>query len=313
VPELPEAETTLRKLTSIIRKTIAGFSADLPRGLRITKSAAKIAKDIKNRKIAALTRTGKVIFLWLTSKDSHSNALKNVRINSVKSRRRNVKKEAYERVLALHQGMSGRLLLKRRANHSHSPPRKETMDEKYVRARVIFEDGRELLFKDPRKFGVIWYGSPREIEEDRYLAALGPDGLTVTFQEFKHRLQKHKGMIKPLLLRQDTVAGIGNIIADETLWEARIHPKRRLTSLTPQMMQTLFKALKRVLLRSIRAGGTTLRDWKHPDGKSGKFQNYMRIYGRDGKPCIRCGNKVRRIIVGSRGTWICPMCQKYAD
>ncbi len=314
MPELPEAEITKRKLAPLVGKTAAGFFSNWPRGLRIVRSARDINRDIRGRRVRGIHRHGKVIFLDLG-----------------------------ERIIAFHQRMSGRLIvvaigqgipwrtavrsLQRLApaasradgsrfardqarRHSESFSSKRLAQPRHVHTKLYFSDGTELWFHDPRKFGVVWYGKPEEVKKEPYHRTLGSDGLAITASDFKARLREHKGMIKPLLLRQDVVAGIGNIVADETLWEARIHPKRRVHTLKDADLNRLFRAMKNVLDRGIRAEGSTLRDWGHPDGESGKFQKYFRVYGRKGGKCPRCGTKIARIVVGSRGTWICPRCQR---
>lgn len=271
MPELPEAEITKRKLTPLIGKTVASFYCDWPRGLRVTTSPQKMAADIRGRKILGLDRHGKVIILSLG-----------------------------ERVIAFHQRMSGRLMI---------APR-NVKPGKFVHHRLTFSDGSALWFLDPRKFGIIWYGKPDDVKKDPYHRKLGPDGLLITISDFKARLRKHRGMIKPLLLRQDVVAGIGNIVADEMLWESRINPKQHLEALKNADLSRLFRAMKNVFSRGIRAQGSSLRDWSHPDGESGKFQKYFRVYGRGGEKCPRCRTPIKRILTGGRGTWLCPRCQR---
>lgn len=271
MPELPEVETTAKKLQPIVGKTIARFATDWPRGIKVSEPSF-IAKDIIGRRILSISRRGKAVIIALSG--------------------------GY--MLAFHQRMSGRLLV--------CSKRRE--EKKHIHAEIAFTDGTMLYFHDPRKFGVIWYGKEDEVMRDAYFARLGADALTVPLGEFKRRLLTKKGMLKPTLLRQDVFAGIGNIVADETLWEARLHPERKITSLSESEIKKLFSALKKVLRRGIRAQGTTLRDWAHPDGARGGFQEYFRVYGRKNLPCPRCGTKIKRIVVGGRGTWICTSCQK---
>ncbi|MBI2034042.1 MAG: bifunctional DNA-formamidopyrimidine glycosylase/DNA-(apurinic or apyrimidinic site) lyase [Candidatus Liptonbacteria bacterium] len=271
MPELPEAEITKRKLAPLIKKTIVSFSCDWPRGLRVVRSTRDINRDIRGRRVRGIRRHGKVIFLDLG-----------------------------ERIIAFHQRMSGRLEI---------PPR-STKPTKHVHHILTFSDGSALWFHDPRKFGVVWYGKPEEVKKEPYHRTLGSDGLAITLSDFKARLREHRGMIKPLLLRQDVVAGIGNITADETLWEARIHPKRHVHTLKDADLNRLFRAMKNVLDLGIRAEGSTLRDWAHPDGESGKFQEYLKVYGRGGEKCPRSPTPIKRMVVGGRGTWICSKCQR---
>ncbi len=227
----------------------------------------------ESHKVTDIKRIGKVLKLELSGKTS--------------------------RILAFHKRMSGRLLI---TNETSAP--------KHVHAVVSFSDGSYLWLNDPRKFGRIWYGDKQSFLTDPYLSSLGPDALGVSLSIFKERLTRHKGMIKPVLLRQDVVAGIGNIIADETLWASKVHPRRPISKLSAAIIKNLHAQLQKVLRRGIRAQGTTLRDWQHPDGTDGSFQDYFKVYGRGAQLCARCGGMIKRIVVGSRGTWICAKCQK---
>ncbi len=274
MPELPEAQITKQKLKPLIGKKINGFWSNFKKALRVTNSAKKIHQDIKGRKVLKISRQGKVIFLHLSG----------------------------GRLLAFHMKMSGSLKLKNQNS-------KVKIDRKHIHARVFFNDNQELLFEDPRKFGLVWYGKENEVKKERYLANLGKDALSVSLKEFLKKFSNKKGMIKTLLLRQDLVCGIGNIIADETLWQAKIHPKSK--KLQEKELKNLFSALKKVLKQSLKAKGTTLRNWTHPDSEPGEFQNYMKIYGKKGKNCQRCNHIIQRIKVSNRSTYFCPFCQSY--
>ncbi|OHA63423.1 MAG: DNA-formamidopyrimidine glycosylase [Candidatus Wildermuthbacteria bacterium RIFCSPHIGHO2_01_FULL_47_27] len=278
MPELPEAEITKRKLVALLGKRIIGFWSDWPRGLRITKTVPEVARDIKGLKVIRIRRQGKVIFFEMR-KGGRAGA---------------------QKLLAFHQRMSGALILK---SHVREIPR-------HIHHRVIFA-GEELLFRDPRKFGVVWYGRLSAVMADSYLARLGQDMLSVSFAEFKDRLSLRKGMIKALLLRQDVFSGIGNIIADEALWRAKIHPKKRSVALLPSEVRKLYNSIRGVIKDSIMVRGTSMRDWEHPDGSRGQFQRQLKVYGLAGKVCGRCKKeRISRILVGGRGTWICSNCQK---
>lgn len=280
MPELPEAEITARNLKPLIGRKIISFGCDWPRAIRVAPSVKAIVKDIVGRYVKKISRHGKAIFLHL-SHDRKSSA-------------------TTERLLVFHQRMSGRLMVKdrdeARGKHTHI----------YIR----FPPALALHFSDPRKFGIIWYGQPDAILEDSYFSRLGPDARKINLKTFLRQLLGHRGMIKPLLLRQDILAGVGNIIADETLWRARIHPKTRLEKLGEAKLRRLHHALIGTIEAGIKAGGSTLRDWYNPKGTRGKFLDTARIYGRGGLPCRRCRTPIKRITVGGRGTWICTHCQR---
>jgi formamidopyrimidine-DNA glycosylase len=291
MPELPEVETVKEKLKPLKGKIASRFYSNWPQGLKITKNTGDVSRDIKDRKIVRIWRYGKVLFIGLSSKNQEDNNI--------------------NRLLVFHLRMSGRLYIAhhKRRNNNNFADYKHT-DNKHVRAGVIFADGTELLFNDPRKFGTVWYGAPELIIADSYFSKLGPDARRINYQNFENRLRAHRGMIKPLLLKQSILAGVGNIVADETLWESKIHPRKPVLKLKAADVKKLHRALQKIIERGIRAGGATLKDWKRPDGTAGEFIKYMKVYGRKGKSCSRCGTKIQRIVVGGRGTWICPKCQK---
>ena len=145
---------------------------------------------------------------------------------------------------------------------------------------------------------------------DPYLASLGDDAENIPKSRFHQALAARSGMIKPLLLRQDVVSGIGNIIADEALWQAKIHPQKKLVELEKRDLDHVHRALSRTIRTMLAAGGTTLRNWGHPDGARGRYQERRLVYAKPGQPCPRCRRQLERIIVGSRGTTICPKCQR---
>lgn len=274
MPELPEVEITKRKLTLLVGKTCRGFWSDWPRGLRVARSVGAVIRGIKDREVLALTRRGKVILFSL----------------------------AGGKILAFHQRMSGRFILRDKKDLA--------LDHgKHTRVTVSFSDGTTLYFIDPRKFGVYWYGDRGKVLLDPFLASLGLDALTIKRAEFIKLFRARRGKIKSLLLRQDIISGVGNIIADETLWKARVHPECRSEKMDARTLERIHGALKLVLKRSLARGGTTLRDWGHPDGTSGGFQKSMWVYGREGQKCLRCKNIISRIIVGGRGTHLCTHCQ----
>ena len=204
-----------------------------------------------------------------------------------------------DRILAFHQRMSGKLLITPLG-----------FKDKHIRKRFRLSSGKDLVFHDVRKFGIIWYGPEERVLEDRYFVKLGSDALTVDFSRFRELLTKHRGMIKPLLLRQDVLAGVGNIVADEVLWKAKIHPRRKLATFAKKEFKNLYQAIRYIVSKSIRLGGTTMRDWLHPDSSEGRYYQARFVYQRAGEKCRRCSAIIKRIKVASRGTFICEKCQK---
>jgi len=181
----------------------------------------------------------------------------------------------------------------------------------YDRIVLKLSDGLTLHYRDTRKFGR-WklVEDPNEI-----LHALGPDALTSRFslKYFSAAMRKRHRMIKPLILDQSIVAGLGNIYADEALWEAQIHPERLSDSLSEDELISLFKAIKHVLRVGVRNRGTSLGEgktnYRDVEGESGGHREKVKAYGRAGKPCRRCRNRLVKAVVAQRGTTYCPVCQ----
>ncbi len=180
------------------------------------------------------------------------------------------------------------------------------------RAVLKLSDELNLYYRDTRKFGR-WklVDDPAEI-----LSYLGPDALTARFSRkyFVAEMRRRHRMIKPLLLDQSIVAGLGNIYADEALWESKIHPERVSDSLSEAELESLFKAIKHVLKVGVANRGTSLGEgktnYRDVDGVSGGHRAKVKAYGRAGKPCSRCKSPLDKIIVAQRGTTFCPVCQK---
>jgi formamidopyrimidine-DNA glycosylase len=176
--------------------------------------------------------------------------------------------------------------------------------EAYDRVILNFDSGHRMVFSNIRKFGRMWYtDNPNEV-----IGNLGPEPLSENFTPdlLYEKLQSHSRQVKPLLMNQTFVAGMGNIYTDEALFLAGIHPLRSSDSLTKAEAENLHRAIQSVLQEGIRSLGASI-DWVY---RGGEFQNYFNIYKREGSPCPRCGTLVQKIRVGQRGTHFCPSCQK---
>ncbi|MCS7088286.1 MAG: bifunctional DNA-formamidopyrimidine glycosylase/DNA-(apurinic or apyrimidinic site) lyase [Thermoflexales bacterium] len=196
-----------------------------------------------------------------------------------------------EQTLLIHLRMSGRLAI---------VPRDQAFTA-HTRVALLLDDGSALRFEDARKFGRMWLVcDPSEV-----LDALGPDALAVDFETFAARLRAHHRRLKPLLLNQAFIAGVGNIYADEALHRAGLHPLRQSHLLAQDEVQRLFNALHDVLREGIAANGASF-DWVYPGGE---FQHHFKVYGRAGQPCQQCGSPIKRIVVAQRGTYLCEHCQ----
>ena len=180
----------------------------------------------------------------------------------------------------------------------------------YRRAVVELDDGSTLAYRDVRRFGTWTLLDPGELEA--YLGTrIGGEPLERTFTTaaFAHALRGRKAPIKAALLDQRSVAGVGNIYADEGLWRARIHPLRPSGELTRDEVTRLRKGLRRALEIGIARQGATLRDYRDPEGARGRMQHEFCVYGRAGEPCARCGTPIEKMRAAGRGTWYCPNCQ----
>jgi formamidopyrimidine-DNA glycosylase len=181
-------------------------------------------------------------------------------------------------------------------------------------ARVVFEldDGRQLRFRDVRKFGRIglYPGRGRRRVADVF-ARHGPEPLPASFSAARlaTRLRRRRARLKTLLLDQSFIAGVGNIYADEALWRARLHPLRRADTLTHAEVRRLHRGVRAALREGLAGGGASYRDYVDPDGEPGLAAERMRVYRRTGLPCPRCRRPIQRIVVGQRATHFCPRCQ----
>jgi len=179
----------------------------------------------------------------------------------------------------------------------------------YVVLTLSLDDGRGFHFIDVRKFGrLVWAAAPEEA-----MPALGPEPLGEEFTAawFRAALRGRTRRLKPLLLDQSFLAGLGNIYVDEALFEAKLHPLRAAHTVRGAAADRLHAAIRGILARAVEHEGSTFdRFYRTPEGKPGSYQHKFRVYGRTGKPCRRCGAPVRRIVVGQRGTHVCPRCQR---
>ncbi len=272
MPELPEVENVVRGLKKALRFLV--FS-DIR--VYLSKSVVGPKEDfiscLRGRKILGAERRGKYIVLRLSG--GH--------------------------VLLVHLRMTGKLLFQ-----SAGAPR-----EKHTHVIFSFKScTSQLRFLDQRQFGRLVVEKPAATGELKTLGDLGPDPLEITAEDFAGKTRVRRREIKPLLLDQTFLAGIGNIYADEALYRARIHPRRRADSLSRRELGALYGALRAVLQESIRAGGTSVRSYVNSRGVPGSFQKRLRAYGREGEPCLSCGARMLRERVGGRSSFYCPKCQK---
>lgn len=184
------------------------------------------------------------------------------------------------------------------------------LDDPYVRARLWLDDGRELAFRDTRRFGRLAVVEKGDYSTLPTLAKLGPEPLSDEFDPdaFARELARTTSPVKPFLLSQRPVAGVGNIYADEALWLARIHPTSRRVG--RERARVLHGAIRDVLVAAIEREGTTFRDYRMVNGESGRNASFLVAYGQAGRPCPRCRTPLRKMVLGGRGTTYCPSCQR---
>lgn len=188
----------------------------------------------------------------------------------------------------------------------------ETPYDKHTHVVFHFIDHTQLRYLDVRKFGRMALIEKNGAMSYKGIQKLGPEPLPEVFKLpiFKEQLKKYGKAIKPLLLDQKLVTGLGNIYVDEALFEAEIHPEQPADTLSDTEVKRLYKSIIDVLGRAVEAGGTTIRTYKNALGEAGKFQISLNVYGLTGKACPRCGRGIVKTKVAQRGTHFCPQCQK---
>jgi len=276
VPELPEVEVLRRDLErEAVGKTIREVEVKLPRIIRRHKTKREFVDRVVGAKITRVDRRGKYLLVSLNSGD----------------------------VLVMHLGMSGRI--------ERATPRKAL--EKHTHAIFRLRSGADLRFIDMRQFGELFVTHADGLEGVRELAhiALDPLADSFTWQVFSDIVTGRQAKLKSLLMEQKFISGIGNIYSDEILWAAGLRYDRVSDTLTSQEMRRLYRAMQEVLQDGIRHGGVTLDDetYRNLHGKPGEFQQHLKVYGREGKPCRRCRSTIVRHRWGNRSTYLCQQCQ----
>jgi formamidopyrimidine-DNA glycosylase len=281
MPELPEVETVARGL----QKSVAGrriLSVRLGKTDFIDDPAA-LERQLPGRQIEKVERYGKFMLLRLSARENSAGSSENG--------------DAEAASLLVHLGMTGQL-----APFAAAQP-----SAKHTHVWFGLDDGRELRYTDPRRFGRMAYLTGELLADE--LTAFGADPLLVSAEEFASRIRSRNAQIKALLLDQSVLRGVGNIYADESLWRAKIHPARRGAELSKQQVQVLRRVLQDVLRKAILARGSSISDFLDAEGQPGEYQRHHRAYGREGKRCYRCRTSIRRVIVAGRSSYFCPKCQ----
>jgi formamidopyrimidine-DNA glycosylase len=274
MPELPEVETVRRGLEHrVLGRTISAVRVLTPWVIR--SDPKSFPREMEGCRVKGLRRQGKTLALELERGDS-----------------------APSRYLIVRLGMTGQLTL----TSSQSP----LLPHTHVRL-LLDDDGEELRYRDPRRFGMLRCSAPAEAE--KIFRSLGPDALEIGKEEFEQAVRGRRGAIKGWLLNQKVLAGLGNIYADEALFEARIHPQTPAGKIPQNARILLHKAIRKVLQRAVNLQGTSFRDYIDIEGRPGNFEPRLRVYGREGKPCPRCSMLIQRVVVCGRSSHFCPRCQ----
>jgi formamidopyrimidine-DNA glycosylase len=273
MPELPEVESVRRQLEpALVGRRFERVSIDDPRLVR-PYEPAEVAAELEGEAVAAVERRGKYLVVRFES----------------------------GRVLLIHLRMTGSLL---RAPNGSLP------DDPHRRAVVSLDDASDVAYRDVRRFGTWLLLEPGEAEP--YLAArVGDEPLDALFTAARlgERLAGRRTTLKAALLDQRTLAGMGNIYVDEALWRARLNPLRPASELDRNELRRLHRGIRAALEHGLARQGSTLRDYRLPDGSGGSMQAEFRVYGRRDEPCDRCGTPIARTQVAGRTTWFCPTCQ----
>ncbi len=270
MPELPEVESYRRDLSQmLVGRQITSVHVDWPNQVS-TPSVEELTRRLSGQTVMSVDRRGKYLLFGLSGGDT----------------------------LLIHLKMSGRL---------HIEPVTAPSDS-HVHIVFRLDDGNELRFHDPRKFGRVYLvDDPVEV-----VGKLGPEPLDedFTIERFAEMLSHRRGRIKPLLLNQTFLAGLGNIYTDEALHMAGLHPLRTANTLEPNEIRKLHAAIRSTLQQAIEHRGTSF-DAFYLDtrGERGMYQGQLQVYGRAGRPCYRCGTPIQRTVVAQRGTYFCPACQ----
>ncbi len=219
--------------------------------------------------------------------------------------------------LMIHLRMTGQLIYDGKERYAAGHPSDNFTDNlpnKQTRVIIKFKDGT-LYFNDQRKFGFIKVVKTKEVENDPFIKKLAKEPWTMTVDEFYTKLQKHKNApIKATILDQSIICGLGNIYADEALFQSKIHPETKSGQLTKKQAELLLKSAAEVMDRSIASGGSTMATYVKADGTRGDYlEKFAQVFRRNGEPCPRCRTKIQKIRVAGRGTHICPNCQRRQD
>lgn len=287
MPELPEVETVRRGLLKlIVGKTVHSATTDNPKSF--PNAPMDVSQFLVGASVVDVRRRAKVLMVDLSTDYS----------------------------LVIHLKMTGQLVYvgqDERFGAGHpNDSLVGALPDTSTRVTLAFTDGSKLFFNDQRKFGWVKLLPTSEISELPFMQKVGPEPLTDDFSatDFADRFKRRsKTNIKAALLDQSVVAGVGNIYADESLWGAKIHPKRQVATISADEFKKLYSELRLVMNLAIEKGGSSNHTYVNAEGKKGSYMDFARAFRREGLPCPRCGTTIEKLRVAGRGTHICPYCQ----
>lgn len=286
MPELPEVETVRRGLQSLIPgREVKDASHDTPKSF--PNAIADVEQFLIGSQIIGVRRRAKVLLIDLST----------------------------QYTLVIHLKMTGQLVFRGELVFGAGHPNDSLIGElpdRSTRVTITFTDGSHLYFNDQRKFGWMKLMPTIEVPNIDFMKKVGPEPLEADFTaaEFAERFKRRaKTSIKAALLDQTVIAGVGNIYADESLWGAKIHPKRIVGTIADDEFTLLYTELRGVMNTAIDKGGSTDKNYVNAEGKRGSYMDFARVFRREGKACPRCGTTIIKFKAAGRGTHICPHCQ----
>lgn len=286
MPELPEVETVRRGLFElIIGRKVKAVEHTAPKSF--PNAATDVEQFLIGAKITNVRRRAKVLLIDLSTKYT----------------------------LVIHLKMTGQMVFRGEAAFGAGHPNNSLIGElpdRSTRVVLTFVDGSHLYFNDQRKFGWMRLIPTLEVPNIDFMKKVGPEPLEDDFtpEEFASRFKRRgRTSIKAALLDQSVVAGVGNIYADESLWGAKIHPLRQVSTITLAEFKKLYTELRAVMNLAIEKGGSTDKNYVNAEGKRGSYMDFARVFRREGMECPRCGAVIIKFKAAGRGTHICPHCQ----
>ena len=281
MPELPEVTTIVRGLKEkVIGKKIIDVWCDHQ---KLVQSLKFRVQSVEGARIMSVDRRAKYIIIELDN----------------------------NLAMVIHLRMTGHLLYRPLDKSKYSEALHDPRNQ-FVHFKLRLDNEHELAFSDLRKFGTVEIMPIPEIKSYFEAKKIGPEplGKSFSYEQFQKQLKGQRRMIKQVLMDQTVIAGIGNIYADEILFEAGIHPKRKINQLSEEELKKIYQAIRKILEKAVELRGTSVSDFRDVLGGKGGFEKTLKVYRQTGKPCPKCGTKIKRIVVGQRSAHYCPRCQK---